>query len=365
MSALSSRRIEGADDIGELFTEMCRRGYSDGLPVIPPTEERVRAMLDYTGMAPGEVIAVVPPSGGPATAEKVAINAVMAGCLPEYMPVIAAALRALAEPEFNWLGIQTTTNPVGPMLVINGPIRAQIGVACGRGCMGPGFRANATIGRAIRLIMLNVGACPPGEVDKAIHGMPGKFTFCFGELEEHSPWEPFHVERGFPRETSAVTVVGGQGTSNIYAAYLQPESICRIVADGIACYGYNGYLRGTGNPVVVLPPGHARIFAEHGWDKKRIKERLFELAHIPLSRLPEETPISSATYADWDRSRSIPPCAKADDIVILVAGGPEAYHVTYVPSFSSTTMVTKPIAVPKEQDRRPRNQREEAVNRNS
>ena len=343
MSTFTSRRIEGPDDIGLLFGDMYGRGYTDGLPVIPPTEARVQAMLDYAGMEPAEVITVVPPSGDAATVEKVAICAVMAGCLPEYMPVIVAALQALAEPRFNWLGIQTTTNPVGPVLVINGPVRKTLEINCGRGCMGPGFRANATIGRALRLIMVNVGACPPGEVDKAIHGMPGKFTFCFGELEEESPWEPFHVERGFRREESTATVIGGQGTSNIYAAYLQAESLCHIVADGMACYGYNGYLRGTGNPVLIFSPGHARIFADHGWDKQRIKRRLFELTQIPLSYLPEEKQISSAIYTDWDRSRSIAPCETADDIVILVAGGPEAYHVTYVPSFSSTTMVTKPI----------------------
>jgi hypothetical protein len=343
LSAFTSQYLEGPDDIGLLFSDMYRRGITDGLPVIPPTAERVQAMLDYGGMNPGDVITVVPPSGGPATAEKVAINAVMAGCLPEYMPVISAALQALAEPQFNLLGIQTTTNPVGPMLVVNGPIRKKLDINCGRGALGPGWRANATIGRAIRLIMVNVGACPPGEVDKAIHGMPGKFTFCFGELEEESPWEPFHVELGYSREESTVTVHGSQGTSNIYAAYLQPESICHIVADGMACYGYNGYLRGSGNPVLIFSPGHARIFADHGWTKQRVKERLFELAQVPLSYLPEEKQISSAIYTDWDRSRSITPCANAGDIVILVAGGQEAYHVTYVPSFSSTTMVTRPI----------------------
>lgn len=347
MSTFTSQHIEGSDDIGLLFSDMYRRGYIDGLPVIPPTEERVQAMLDYAGMKPGDVIAVVPPSGDSATAEKVAINAVMAGCLPEYMPVIGAALQALAGPQFNWMGIQTTTNPAGPVLVINGPVRRTLDINCGRGCMGPGFRANATIGRAIRLVMLNVGACPPGEVDKAIHGMPGKFTFCFGELEEESPWEPFQVERGFRREQSTVTVSGGQGTSNIYAAYLQPESICHTIADSMACYGYNGYLHATGNPLLVFPPGHARIFAEAGWSKSRIKQRLFELTQIPLSYLPEEPQRSSAVFINWDRSRSIAPCQKAEDIVILVAGGPEAYHITYVPSFSTTTGVTRLINLPK------------------
>src|ERR1700730_17999819 len=177
MSGLVSARFKVTNDFGAAFTDMCERGFTDGLPVIPPTEAAVRAMLDAVGMQPNELIAVVPPEGGPATAEKVAVNAVMAGCLPEYFPVVIAAMRAVTEPKFNLLGVQTTTNPVGPVLIINGPVRTALKINSGRVCLGPGWRANATIGRALRLCLLNIGGCPPGEVDKAIHGMPGKFTF--------------------------------------------------------------------------------------------------------------------------------------------------------------------------------------------
>ena len=346
--ALASPRIEGPDDIAELFGDMVGKGLTDGLPVIPPLEKYVRAMIDHVGLPPDQVIANIPPEGGPATVEKLAVNAVMAGCLPEYFPVVIAAIRALAEPKYNLLGVQTTTNPVSPVLVVNGPIRRRIGIHCGRGCMGPGFRANATIGRAVKLALLNIGGCPPGDVSKSIHGYPGRFSFCFGELEEESPWEPFHVELGYRREQSTVTVFGGQGTQNLYACFLTPESIVHMVANGMACYGNNGYLRGTGNPVVVFSPGHARIFAEHGWDKARIKKELFPRTLIPLSGLPEEKQISHPIYNDWDRSRSIQLCRRPEDIAILVAGGPEAYHVTYIPSFSSTEMVTQLIEIPRQ-----------------
>jgi len=343
MTHLASRRLEAPADFRAVFDDMCRRGFTDGLPVIPPTEPLVREMLDAAAMAPDEQIAVVPPEGGPASAEKVAINAVMAGCLPEYFPVVVAALRAVTQPQFNLLGIQTTTNPVGPVLVVNGPVRQRIGVQCGRGCMGPGFRANATIGRALRLVLLNIGGCPPGDVDKAIHGMPGKFAFCFGELEEESPWAPLHVEQGCDARESAVTAFGGQGTQNIYAAMLEPADIVHILADGMRCYGNNGYLRACGSPLIVLSPGHARIFADAGWDKKRIRDELFERTKIPRRNIPSAPQLSVPVYTDYGPDEMCLLCTSPEDIRIVVAGGPEAYHITYIPSFGTTDPCTAKV----------------------
>lgn len=346
MRALTSQSIDGPDDIAALFTDLYARGLTDGLPVIPPLENYVEAMIDYVGLPPDRLLATIPPAGGLATVEKLAINAVMAGCLPEYFPVVIAAIQALSEPRYNLLGVQATTNPVAPVLVINGPIRNRIGVHCRRGCMGPGFRANATIGRAVRLALLNIGGCPPGEVAKSTHGYPGRYSFCFGELEEENPWDPLHVELGFKREQSTVTVFGGQGTQNLYACFRKPESIIHMLADGMACYGNNGYLRGTGNPLVAISPGHAGLFADHGWSKQRIKEALFERTLIPLSETAEEKQIANPYHRDWDRSRRIHLCRRADDIMVVVAGGPEPYHVTYIPSFGSTEMATRSIDVP-------------------
>ena len=337
MSGLASARFKVTGDLGAAFTDMYERGFTDGLPVIPPTEEAVRAMLEAAGAAPDEVIAVVPPERGPATAEKIAISAVMAGCLPDYFPTVIAAMRAIAHPQFNLLGVQTTTNPVGPVFIVNGPVRKRLGVNSGRGCLGPGWRANATIGRAIRLCLLNIGGCPPGDVDKAIHGMPGKLTFCFGEAEEESPWDPFHVDHGYTREQSTITAVAGQGTQNIYAAFKDPVDIVTMLADGMAVYGNNGYLRAQGNPLVIFSPGHAHIFADAGWDKARIRTELFERTKIPRARIPRAAQLSKPIYTDYADDQMCLLCPDADSILIVVAGGPEAYHITYVPNFGTTT----------------------------
>ena len=345
LSTLTSRRIDAPDDHAELFTSMYEQGITDGLPVIPPTEQYVERMINSVKLPAQQVIAAIPPDSEPATVEKLAICAVMAGCLPEYFPVVIAAIRALMDQQFNLLAVQATTNPVSPVLVINGPVRKRIGINSGRGCMGSGFRANATIGRAVRLALVNLGGARPGDVSKSIHGMPGRFTFCFGELEEDSPWDPLHVDLGYQRDQSTVTVFGGQGTQNFYAGFRKPESIVHMVADGMACYGNNGYIMCAGNPLLVLTPGHAKVFADHGWSKKRVKQALFERTSIPLSQVAEEPCLSNPHYREWDRSRSIQLCRTADDIVILVAGGPEAYHITYIPSFGYTAMATAPIEV--------------------
>ena len=329
-----------------MFDDMYGHGFTDGLPVIPPTEEAVWEMLDLAGVSPDETIAIVPPDNVAVSAEKIAINAVMAGCLPEYFPVVLAAVKAAVEPQFNLLGIQTTTSPVAPVVVINGPIRARIGVNSQRGCLGPGWRANATIGRALRFVLVNMGGCPPGDIDKSIHGMPGKYTFCFGELEEESPWPPLHVERGFDREQSTVTLFGGQGSHNILGMFRTPENLVHVLSDGMRCYGFNGYLRGTGSPLIVMSPGHARTFADHGWDKDRIKQALFEQSQIPRSHIPDEQQLSRPVYADYPPDQMCLPCRRPEDIHIVVAGGPEGYHIVYIPSFSNVDASTMAIPMP-------------------
>jgi hypothetical protein len=345
MPALSSERLRVRNDARAIFDDLYARGFTDGLPVIPPTEEAVADMLEHCGLRPQDEIAVLPPANSVATAEKVAVNAVMAGCLPEYLPVVIAALQAMTAEGFCLLSVQTTTSPVAPVLVINGPIRERIALNTGRGCMGPGRRANATIGRAVRLALVNIGDCPPGEIDKAVHGMPGKFSFCFGEREEESPWEPLHVERGFAATQSTVTVYGGQGTQNILGMFRQPENILHVLADGMRSYGHNGYLRGSGTPLVVMSPGHARILGEHGWDKQRIRNELFERTRIRRSEIPAELQITRPVYADYGPDELCATCRTPSDIHIVVAGGPEPYHIAYIPSFSHVQAQTAAIAV--------------------
>src|ERR1700683_1030781 len=203
---LTARQIEiGAEDPFEFMFE---RGLTDGLPVIPPTPERVMRMLIGTRRDPREVIAALPPNMGPATVEKIAANAVMAGCRPEYLPVVIAAMEAIATPDFNAHGIMSTTWGETPVIVVNGPIRERIGMNMGMMALGYGNRANATIGRAVKLTLRNVGGARPGDIERSTLGAIGKFTTCFAEWEERSPWEPMHVERGFKKNESVVTVFG-------------------------------------------------------------------------------------------------------------------------------------------------------------
>ena len=324
-----------------MFTFLYRKGMTDGLPVIPPTPKRVEEMLTGSPLQPDHVIAELPPRGGVATVEKLAINAVMAGCLPEYFPVVVAAVEALAQPQFNLPGIQTTTNPVAPFLLVNGPIRHKIGLNCGAGALGPGWRANATIGRAIRLILINVGGGIPGEVDKSILGMPGKYTFCLGELEEQNPWQPFHEEHGFGRNEDTVTVISSQGTQSVAASFLQPESILMMLSNAMTAYGANSYTKGCGNPVVILPPAHARIFADAGWTKNMIKERLFEHTKFPLADMPAEPRLLDTTSRQQIEDGKLCICKKAGEIVVIVAGGPELNHVAFLANFGSDFAISR------------------------
>ena len=347
-TTLTSTRYEVSDDLEALQAYLESRGWGDGLPVVPPTPERVEAMVTASGRAPDEVIAEVDPRRGIATVEKIAINAVMAGCKPEYLPVLIAAVEAVADPAFNLHGIQATTNPVAPLLIVNGPVRRALDINCGRNALGPGRRANATIGRALRLILLHVGGALPDKVDKATIGMPGKYTFCLGENEEESPWEPLHVERGFRREDSTVTAVGAQGTHNVLALSAGAREMLLLTADAMATMGNNNVLYGRGNPTVFFSPGHTRLFVEQGYPTKQaVKAALFELSKIPKSRFPEREVFPLVPLAERSLDGDFV-CAtrRAEDILVVVAGGPEPYHVCYCPNFADTTAVTKRVVLP-------------------
>jgi hypothetical protein len=283
-SRLKSRRVELAEqeDEAEAFYS---RGWSDGLPVVPPTEARVLAMLDGTTRAPDEVVAIVPPDLVACTVEKVAVNAVLAGCKPEYLPVVLAAVEAACTDEFNAHGLLATTYFSGPVVIVNGPITRAIGMNSGGNVLGQGNRANATIGRALQLVIRNVGGGRPGEVDRATLGNPGKLTFCFAEDEQGSPWEPLSVERGFSPGASTVTLFAGEGPRGIVDQLSRtPESLARSLAAG---------LRGVAHPklalgfdaVLVVSPEHARVFRDAGWDKERLRKELLALLTVPGSEL--------------------------------------------------------------------------------
>ncbi len=283
-SRLRSREVELGSE--EDAIEACfARGWSDGLPVVPPTPERVERMLGGTKRDPQEVVTLLAPDLAECTIEKIAINAVMAGCLPEYLPVVIAAVEAIASDEFNIHGLAATTMPVGPVIVVNGPIRERIGMNWGKNAMGQGNRANATIGRALQLVVRNVGGARPGDVDRATLGQPGKYTFCFAEDEADSPWESLAIERGVEPGRSAVTVFGGDAPHVVVDQLSRdPESLSRSLAASLRSVIHTKLVMGF-DAMVVIAPEHARVFREAGWSKQRLREELMKLLMIPKSEL--------------------------------------------------------------------------------
>jgi len=283
-SKLRARRVEIAsmeDEIEALFD----RGWTDGLPVVPPTEQRVLAMLEGTSRPADEVVACVAPDLVDCTVEKVAINAVMAGCRPEYLPVVIAAVEAACSDAFNIHGLLATTMPNAPVIVVNGPIRRAIGMNSGKNVLGQGNRANNSIGRALQLVIRNVGGGRPGEVDRATFGTPGKLGFCFAEDEEGSPWQPLSVDLGAERGVSTVTLFPGEGTRNIVDQLSrEPESLARTLAVNLRTLQHPKMAMAF-DCMLVIGPEHARVFKRAGWDKAQLLARLHELLQLPGSEI--------------------------------------------------------------------------------
>ena len=272
-SPLQARRIEVAtqQDEHEFAFE---RGWSDGLPVVPPTEERVLKMLGGATRPPTEIVGVIPPDNVPCTVEKVAINAVMAGCKPEYLPVVLAAVEAACRDEFCMHGVLATTYFAGPIVIVNGPIRDRIGMNWGNNVLGQGNRANSTIGRALQLVVRNVGGGVPGGVDRAALGQPGKVGFCIPEREHDSYWESLSVERGFAPEDSTVTLFAGGGVHPIADQKSRtPDSLTRSLALSLRTV-HHAKLYGGADALLIISPEHMRIFREAGWSKARFREEL-------------------------------------------------------------------------------------------
>ena len=281
---MSSRRVElgsAEDPVEAAFA----RGWTDGLPVVPPTEERVARMLEGTDLPPDQVLCTLPPDLAECTVEKVAINAVMAGCRPEYLPVVLAAVEAAAGRSFNIHGVSATTYFSGPVLIVNGPVRSRIGMNSGVNVLGQGNRANLTIGRALNLVVRNVGGARPGGVDQATFGSPSKLSFCFAEDEEGSPWESLAAERGFGPEESTVTLFAAHGPIEVVDQKSRtPESLARTLALQLRMVAHPK-LAGMSEAVVVVSPEHARLFREAGWTKARLGEEIRSLLTLPTSEM--------------------------------------------------------------------------------
>lgn len=335
--------IASAEDVHEA---MYARGWSDGLPLVPPTDERVRRMLTGTSRAPDEVVAVVPPDLAECTVTKVAINAVMAGCRPEYLPVVLAAVEAVCTDTFNMHGLLATTMPVGPVFVVNGPIRHEIDMNSGHNVLGQGNRANSTIGRAVQLVVRNVGGGRPGDVDRAALGQPGKVGFCFAENEEDSPWMPLSSDFGFEAGVNTVTAFAGEAPRSVVDQMSRdPESLSRSLA--AALIGIHHPKLTTGfDALLVVAPDQARIYREAGWTREQTAARINELTERPGSELvqgaggiAEGLPESMADMAAIAKF-------KPDGLHLIYAGGGAGLFSAIIGSWVNGAMGSQKRCVP-------------------
>ncbi len=324
--------------------ELFAAGVTDGLPVIPPTRERVESMLAYCGFDAEEVVTALPPAFEDATWHALASNAVMAGCLPAYLPVVGAAVAALAEAEFNLIGIATTTGSAAPIIIVNGPLAAELGMNAEGNALGPGNRANAAIGRALSLALRNIGGAKPGEMDMATLGQSAKYTCCFAENEAASPWPALHVERGFASDASVVTVVGVSGSIEVVDSFSsKPEDLAQTFAQSMLIAGNVGGgadgLLGGSEPLLIMPPEIAAAFHRGGCTKAQVKAAIFDRAVMPLDRLSlavRQHLVELRTSAQFDVNAPLRVASKPDDVMIVVAGG-VGIKAVYLPTWGGTT----------------------------
>jgi hypothetical protein len=338
---LMSREVE-TSGWAEAVETCFERGWTDGLPVVPATAARVQEFLEAARRQPDEVLLREATRRRTVTVEKAAINAVLAGCRPEYMPVVLAALEAMADPAYNLHGAITSTGGSAPFVVVNGPVARALGVNAGVNLFGPGRRANATIGRALRLVILNCLGAQPGVLDRSTQGHPGKYTFCVAELEDESPWEPLHVERGFPRDASTVTVFAAEAPHNVLTHYgHDAEAILVTLADAMAGLGSFS----PGQSFLVLAPEHVRILARDGWTKPRLREALYARARRSLADLKRAGKVPGPAAPD-DEARFVNRGEGPQDIFIVVGGGGAGGHSAFIPSWSrnrNSLVVTHPV----------------------
>lgn len=343
--------FEANDDSEAAFEYCMDKGWSDGFPVVLPTAERVERMLQYCDRPYDQPIAMLAPRYGAATPLRLAANAVMAGCRPEYFPLVMLAIEAMAEEPFNLYGIQATTHPCAPLIIVNGPIAQEIGMNPGHSAFGAGNRANATIGRAIRLACVNIGGAVPGIGDMCTYGDPTKFSYCAPENEAGNPWQPLHVEKGFPAYASTVTVVAAEPPHNINDHESNTGlGILTTISGTIAITGQNNtYYKSE--PVVLLCPEHAATIAGDGYSKRQVKEFLFEHGRLPLGRFSKENVERrfrsklAAKFANASLDAPVTMVEEPDDFIVVVIGG-AGKHSAWIPTFGNTHAVTRALKHP-------------------
>jgi len=305
-----------ADLLTRSYEHAYEQGWTDGLPIIPATPEAVEKFVAAAGRPADDLVALLPPRKGRATVEVIAVNAIMAGCRPEYMPVLIAAVDGVTDPSYPLELMQVTTNPMTPFLLVNGPVRNQLEINYGTGCLGPGWRANATIGRALRLVLINAGGALPGVYSKTSFGSPLRYSYICGENEEENPWTPFHVDRGFKREDSTVTAFKASNFCNISGGEgVGAEEILRQIATNMPpMYG------GGDGVLLLVGVNHAQSLHEAGLTKRDIQQRLWEMARLPISHFAEAFS-STERGAGRGDDKTVWRARSPDEIYIAVAGG--------------------------------------------
>jgi hypothetical protein len=348
-SPLQSRRLEVPDSFAAVQAYYEEQGWTDGLPVVPATEELVWEMLGAFGKDPAHSLGVIQPRNAPVTLEKIAVNAVMAGCRPEHFPVVVAAVKAILQPEFNVAGCQATTGGAAPVIIVNGPLAGQLQINGDGGCFGPGYRANAVIGRALRLVVRNMAGLIPGEMDKATLSTPGRYSFCFAENEARSPWEPRHVELGFAAHASTVTLTAVRAVYPVMETTVATGAeVLHTLVEAIRAVGFANYYQiGTGAQLtLVVCPEHAAEIAAAGLSKPEIREYIYQHARMPMSRLQGIAHYGNRNWPAWidesDPDTQVPVVQCADDIVVVVAGG-DGRHSAWLAGWGVTRVVTQEI----------------------
>lgn len=330
----------GDTDVVEWYYE---QGWTDGLPVVPPTPAKVAAMVEALGGSPDQVETRVPPRWGELTREVLAVNMVLAGCRPDYAPVVRAALLALCDPRFNLNGVQATTHMASPLIVVNGPIAREIGLNAGPNVFGSGWRANATIGRAVRLVLLNVGGGRPGELDKSTLGNPSKFSFCIAENEEASPWAPYHVEQGYAPEESTVFAIATEGPHSVTNHVADdPQGILDSVISGMSTFAHNNAVS-SGSCAVVIGPEHAVTISAGGWSRDDVRRYLWMHAGNTFREISFDHrygTVYNRNLPRWyrrDPEAHIPIVPRPEDLHLFVAGGREGRFSAFLPGWGHMT----------------------------
>ena len=343
-SALQSRSYE-LDDAFAVNERYQQNGWTDGFPIVPPTESRVREFLQAARLQPSDIVGLETVRQRPITAEKVAINAVMAGCLPTYMPVLITIIKAMSEEDFNLHGSTASTGGSAPFIIVNGPIRSALGMNTTHSVFGAGNRANATIGRAIRLILINVLGCIPGQLDRSTLGHAGKYSFCIAEDEEDSPWLPLAQERGVPAGQSGVTVMAAESSRQIMNEWTHdPEEIMETFAAEIR-HNMLTYSIWKGNYAVIIPKQLRELLVAAGWQKKDIREYIFRSARVHRK---DWGPVGKGNLVARGKGpdQEFTALRTPDDLLVVAAGGPAGGFGAVIPPWLGTWShaVTKAVS---------------------